>query len=256
MLAMGSHNTQRIARVNPICIATHSIVSRMDTMSDRLREARKSAGYDSAQSAVDAFGWNAGAYRHHENGTRNFDVEWAKRYARAFKVNPGWLLAIDQIRAAPKGQYQPTEIELSGLVQAGVWRPAAPLPKSERYKVEVGPPPYPGAERFVVRLVGSSMDKVIPPESDLECLRVAFGITEPVEGDIVIVERVNHDLIEMTCKRLASKGAEWVLRAESTQPEFQEEIWIGAPDPDSQDDSPIRVSGIVLRSFQRHFRRA
>lgn len=224
-------------------------------MAERLRGARKSAGYESAQSAIDAFGWSAAAYRHHENGTRNFDVEWAKRYGRAFKINPGWLLALDTIKAQPKGQEQETEIEVSGLVQAGVWRVPAPLPKSERYKVEVGPPPFPGSERFVVHLVGRSMDLVIPPNSDLECLRVPFGTTEPVDGDIVIVERVNHDLVEMTCKRLALRGNEWVLRAESTLPEFQEEIRIGRPDRDSQSDEPIRVTGIVLRAFQRHFRR-
>ncbi len=224
-------------------------------MAERLRSARKTAGYDSAQAAIDAYGWQASAYRHHENGTRNFDPEWAKRYGRAFKVNPGWLLALDTIKAAAKGHADETEIELSGLVQAGVWRAHASLPSSERYKVEVGPPPFPGAERFVVRLVGRSMDLVIPPDSDLECLRVPFGTTEPVEGDIVIVERVNHDLVEMTCKRLALKGKEWVLRAESTLPEFQEEIRIGSPDPDSQVDDPIRVTGIVLRAFQRHFRR-
>lgn len=225
-------------------------------MAERLRRARIDAGYESAQAAAEAFGWHAGAYRHHENGTRGFDVETAKRYARALKVNPGWLLALDTIKAPqPIADQGGQELEVAGLVQAGIWREQAELPASDRYKVKVGPPPFPGAERFAVRLEGLSMNKVIPPGSDLECLRVQFGAVEPLEGDLVIVERQAHDLTEMTCKRLIRAGGEWMLRAESTEPEFQEEIRLGKSDKSLFVDNPIRVVGIVLRAIQRHFRR-
>lgn len=58
----------------------------------RLRRARIDAGYQSAQAAVDAYGWSSAAYRHHENGTRGFDFATAQRYAKAFKVQAPWLM--------------------------------------------------------------------------------------------------------------------------------------------------------------------
>jgi len=58
----------------------------------RLRRARIDAGYSSAQSAAEAYGWPAAAYRHHENGTRGFDFASAQRYGKAFKVHASWLM--------------------------------------------------------------------------------------------------------------------------------------------------------------------
>jgi SOS-response transcriptional repressor LexA len=144
---------------------------------------------------------------------------------------------------------------VSGTVAAGVWREQSELPPEERYEMIVGPSPVKGAERFAMRMEGYSMDKTIPPGSDLECLRVAFGVVEPAPGDLVIVERHSHDLTEMTCKRLDVDNGDWVLRCESNKPEFQEVIRIGRPDPDLHVDNEIRVIGIVVNAQQNHFRR-
>lgn len=64
----------------------------VDDTHARLRRARIDAGYNSAQAACDAFGWNAAAYRHHENGTREFDFATAQRYGKAFKQDAAWLM--------------------------------------------------------------------------------------------------------------------------------------------------------------------
>lgn len=147
-------------------------------------------------------------------------------------------------------------LDVVGPVAAGIWREQAEWPPSERYKIEVGPNPVPGSERFAVRMEGLSMNLTIPPNSDLECLRVAFGAVDPRPGDLVIVERTSHDLTEMTCKRLDMDGEEWILRAESSEPEFSEPIRIGKPDTDHFSDNEIRVIGIVISSQQRHFRKS
>lgn len=144
-------------------------------------------------------------------------------------------------------------LEVSGAVAAGVWREQSDWPPDERYKIEVGPCPIRGAERFAVRMEGFSMDKTIPPGADLECLRVAYGTIEPRPGDLVIVERIAHDLTEMTCKRLDLDEDEWILRCESTKPEFQEVIRIGKPDPDAFIDDGVNVIGIVLKHHKNHF---
>lgn len=141
-------------------------------------------------------------------------------------------------------------------VAAGVWREQAEWPEDDWYPLEVGPSPVSGAERFVVRMEGHSMDLTIPPGSDLECLRVAFGAIMPLPGDLVIVARQAHDLVETTVKRLDREAdGEWVLRMESSRPEFQEVIRLGKSSRDLVTDEETRVVGMVLKAHQQHFRR-
>lgn len=144
-------------------------------------------------------------------------------------------------------------LKVKASVEAGVWREQIDWPADEWYDFEVGPNPEPGSEEFALRLEGYSMDKTIPPGSNLHCLRVAFGRIEPRAGDLVVVERKAHDLVEMTCKRLAKDGENWELRCESTKPEFQEPIRIGRPDPDSYVDDGVRIVGIVVESRKSHY---
>lgn len=167
------------------------------------------------------------------------------------------LAGLDKIEAQPPPPppASPAKVLLQviGVVEAGVWREQSDWPEDERYWIEVGPSPVPG-ERFALRMQGHSMDRTIPPGSDLECLRVPFGSTLHKPGHLVIVERTAHDLTELTCKRLAVEGDQWVLRCESTKPEFQDDIPIGKPDENSHNDIEIRVIGIVLKSHQDHFK--
>lgn len=230
-------------------------------MANRLREARSSAGFPSAAAAAAARGWTTSTYTSHENATRGYGVDEAKKYARAFRVNPGWLLALDQIKV-PEVQLIDSDapakevLWVQGAVAAGVWREQIAWPKDEWYQIEVGPPPRPGVERFAVRMDGYSMDKTIPPGSNLEAIRVAFGEVSPQDGDLVIVERRRHDLVEMTCKRLVQNGETWELHCESSRPEFRDMVLpIGRPDVEAVTDDETRVVGIVVNAQQSHFRR-
>jgi SOS-response transcriptional repressor LexA len=230
-------------------------------MANRLRTARIDAGFASAAEAAKARGWTVPTYTSHENATRGFGVDEAKRYARAFKVNPGWLLALDQIRA-PEVTLLDSDapvretLWVKGSVAAGVWREQIEWPRDEWFEIEVGPPPRAGVERFALRMEGYSMDRTIPPGSILEAIGVRFGSIEPQEGDLVIAQRQRHDLIEMTCKRLARDGEGYELRCESTKPEFANMvIKVGAPDNSQPVDDETIIVGIVVNAQQVHFRR-
>lgn len=137
-------------------------------------------------------------------------------------------------------------LEVQGSVVAGVWREQSDWPPTERYLVRFGPSRYTREQRFGVRMEGSSMNRTVPPGSDLECLWVKFSPIPPQPGDLVIVERHAHDLVELTCKRLAMEDDEYLLLSESWEPEFQEPIRIGRPDEDLFTDEEVRVIGIVL----------
>lgn len=64
----------------------------MSTPSDRLRKARKVAGYPTATAFAEAVGVSRDTYLQHENGNRAFDASSASTYARRLKTTPEFLL--------------------------------------------------------------------------------------------------------------------------------------------------------------------
>lgn len=64
----------------------------MKEISERLRQARIDAGFESAAAAAQRFDWRPTTYAGHENGSRGFGVDLVETYARAFRVAPEWLL--------------------------------------------------------------------------------------------------------------------------------------------------------------------
>jgi hypothetical protein len=62
------------------------------SMNDRLKNARKAAGFPTATSAIDHFNWKPSSYRAHENGQNNFKVDDAVKYGKAYGVTAAWLL--------------------------------------------------------------------------------------------------------------------------------------------------------------------
>lgn len=97
----------------------------MSDKAERLREARRKAGYRFASDAANALGVIASTYRAHENGQNDFDLGEAKIYARRFNVDPYWLLEGDRragngtAPAGPVGIAEPNGTVLTPLVGQG-----------------------------------------------------------------------------------------------------------------------------------------
>ncbi|MDA4845963.1 helix-turn-helix domain-containing protein [Hoeflea poritis] len=64
----------------------------MNTMNERLKFARRNAGFRFAKTAAERMGMKTTTYFSHENGQNKFDRSWANRYAEAFGCDPVWLL--------------------------------------------------------------------------------------------------------------------------------------------------------------------
>lgn len=64
----------------------------MGDANDRLRQARSRAGFKSAAAAARKLGMAGSTYSSHENGQTPPPPEDVRRYARLFKVSPGWIL--------------------------------------------------------------------------------------------------------------------------------------------------------------------
>lgn len=230
----------------------------METLNAKLKALRVESGLSVRALAI-GLGMPASTYAAYEDPAKFkkpiLPLDLAKRIADKLEV-----CGVDRSKvmelAGLTGDFshmsaaEPSEseewLEVNGAVAAGVWRAETDWPASERYEVRFGPSKYPKAHRFAVRMEGLSMNRTIQPGADLECLWVKFSPVEPRPGDLVIVERHRHDLVELTCKRLALDGDDYELRSESYEPEFQEPIKIGRPDGDLFTDDETRVVGIVL----------
>lgn len=68
------------------------LASGMTDSAHRLRLAREAAGFESAVRAAERFGWKYPTYAGHENGSRGLRADALRSYAKAFKVDPAWLL--------------------------------------------------------------------------------------------------------------------------------------------------------------------
>lgn len=88
----------------------------MSTMGERLRQARRDAGYASASEGAARAGVPYNTYAQHENGTRDFPAKKAAVYARAFGVDVAWLL---YGRGTPKREPRKGEVPVVGYVGAG-----------------------------------------------------------------------------------------------------------------------------------------
>lgn len=78
--------------VNIIRVVNSDSVVGMSGMSERLRQAREKAGFESASAAAAAVGVNPSTYRAHENGQNEFSAGYAGRYGKRFGVSASWLL--------------------------------------------------------------------------------------------------------------------------------------------------------------------
>lgn len=81
-------------------------------MNDRLKSARKSAGFPTATSAIDHFHWSSSTYRAHENGQNNFKVEDATKYGKAYGVSAAWLLTGEGISPIIDKVKQPNSFKI------------------------------------------------------------------------------------------------------------------------------------------------
>lgn len=214
---------------------------------ERLRTAREKAGFDSASEAAEKFGWGAAGYRHHENGTRNFGPVAARKYGRAFRVKPGWLLCIEDVDDGPVTDFEADAILTVGAkVAAGIWRED----EAEIDIIEIDTPPIvPNARRLGFIVEGRSMDEFYQPGTVLNCVSIHTNGIEPADGDHVIVRRTKPDgLRELTVKEVSMRDGEFYLRPRSTLPDFPE-LRIGRPDENSEDGEEIAVIAFVVGSI-------
>ena len=142
------------------------------------------------------------------------------------------------------------KIPILGRVAAGVWLEQSLIEPGEAEQVVfdrlAGEPSTEGL--FAVTPEGDSMNLAFPANAIIICRHVANGFADVNKGDYVIVERENHDLREMTCKKLdINENGDFLLISESTNPKFAEPIVIPRSVENENLDNGIAIMAKVVR---------
>lgn len=214
------------------------------TPADLLKEAR-SKRYPTAKAAAAAHGWNAVTYRAHESGMRNIPPKIAKTYARAFGINAGDLVGI------AAGGYSPpinavTNVPLVARVSAGAFRADEGLGLEGIPVPAVPHASVPAEAQYAVLIDGPSVNKRIADGAYAICAPYDQYPGGPKHGQLVHVVRERAGLYEHTIKELHYTREGPILMPCSTDPRYQEQIAIEAP----EDDAVVRIHGVVIGIFQ------
>lgn len=130
-----------------------------------------------------------------------------------------------------------------GEVAAGSWREASAMLKP--YALPVTPHPhYPAEAQRLYRISGPSVNKLVGDGEYIHCVDVLAADTMPVSGDLVVVKKLEHGKAEYSAKRFLRIGGKTVLRPESDDPDFQDDLVI-----DGDEDTEIVITDIVIAKW-------
>lgn len=245
---------QEIARILEVEIDDLSVASPSSAPKrqpfERLAMAR-SRRFSTPKEAADSNGWEYHTYYAHETGKRTFGRSRALQYARALGVSADWLMLGRLAKVKP-----PPMIRVVGEVAAGVWIEelgdgSAPLDldgvvtDDDRYVP--GDPDYKEQGQFAVSVKGNSIDQIAQDGDILICMEPIGANISVSDGDVVIVDRRDGIKHEYSAKRLTCKGKQALLRAESSDPRYQEKITTDA----SFSDPNVKILGKVLRIMKK-----
>lgn len=224
----------------------------MDSMADRLMKARADAGYASAAEAVRAFGWIASTYYGHENGRVKIPRDAAYKYARAFKVDPSWLLYGKKTYSGNKTHFESVaQIPVRGSTAAGKWLEFDDTEQDALAPIYAVAGRFPMEEQFAFKVSGPSMDKARIFDGDyVICVPYWIARAAPTPGDLVVVERKRGTMFERTLKELQMSDDEFELWPRSTDSRFQTPIRVKRNhDFVENDGTTVEIVGLVIASY-------
>ncbi|MBX5238667.1 helix-turn-helix domain-containing protein [Rhizobium sp. NLR22b] len=208
-------------------------------LNQRIFKARSDAKMTQEQLAT-AVGKTRGAVAQWESGEVRPRHATLQAIAEATKKPLHWLLnGIEgEDPSSPR-----IGLEVVGEVAAGMWKEAS-VRFERTYEPVATHPDYPGYGQRLYRVSGNSINKVAASGEYLHAVELHAGGMEPEHGDLVIVRRLQHGLAEYTAKTLIWENGRWLLRPESTDPDWQADIELSG-----DGDTEITVTDIVIAKW-------
>jgi phage repressor protein C with HTH and peptisase S24 domain len=179
----------------------------METISERLRQARQDAGFADAVEAAASLGIKYPTYVAHENGSRGFGRTKAELYARKFKVSLEWLLT-------GKGQ-MPQKYQLVPVVgHVGAGHLVFPAEGNQFGMVEAPP-----VERGTLAALIVRGDSMFPLCSDGDVVFYEDNISNPNDlvGKKVVCRILNGPTLVKVLRKGNQPGA-WTLESINAPP--------------------------------------
>ncbi len=189
-----------------------------------MQKARSDAGYETPSAAASALRINKNTLISHENGNRAISRKAAEKYGTLFGVDPGWLLFGD-LGAVPTSLL---DVPLIANVSAGEMLRDDLVDETIGVLQIAGLPP---GDWIALRVEGSSMDRISPPES------------------IILVNRNEKQLVPNACYVIADQDGNATYKRFRTNPNRFEPV---STNPDHETIFPehdVPVIGRVRRSM-------
>lgn len=214
-------------------------------MKDRILKARSDAKMTQEQLAT-AVGKTRGAVAQWESGEVRPRQKTLEEIAKATRKPLGWLMGgMDlQMPSAPR-----IGLAVVGEVSAGLWQ-EADFRFETTYEPVATHPGYPENGQRLYRVKGDSINRVAESGEYLHAVELHKGGIRFEDGDLVIVQRMQHGLAEYTAKQIIWLDGRWVLRPLSHDDRWQEDIIL-----DGDDDTEIKVTDIVIAKWSPIARR-
>jgi SOS-response transcriptional repressor LexA len=214
-----------------------SVWSLSMTIGHRIKKAREGLKMSQDELAA-AIGVTRPAVSQWEDGTSNPRSKRIPSIAEALGADPVWLTHGTKRKGA-------AQMPVRGEVAAGSWREA--FDDLELKPVSIAPTKeYPEDSQYALLVKGNSLNKIAKDSEYLHVVDCYNGETRPRPGDVVVVLRKRHGTTEATVKRLVERGGKLFLKAESTDPQWQGELQLGAKD----DETEIVISAIVIGKYE------
>jgi transcriptional regulator with XRE-family HTH domain len=232
----------------------------------RLGASRREAGLDVAQ-ASELTGIPVATIKAHEKGARRPPLEVQSKYARAYGVDPLWLLGMSKRSPVQKLEV-PEGMPVVGTLAAGLYQTREPVRRGlgnlayeSREAIGGRPtheyddhipvqydPTYNESVQYACRISGSGMNVEYPDGSYVVC--ASLQSTDARLGDHVICARYyGEDLAEYTVRELERDPRTGLLRMASlsTDPRYQGSVVVK--------EGEAQVIAVVISSYRRRARR-
>jgi transcriptional regulator with XRE-family HTH domain len=174
------------------------------------------------------------------------------KIARAFEVDPGAILT-GQVRRPAESRLGAEQIELPIRfdVAAGLWKEVEDF-HNQLEPMTSSVPQAPAFNQFpqwLERVVGDSMDRLVPPGSLIHVVDAIAMEYQPREDDLVVVERTRAQgsLIERSLKQVTTTAEGLELWPRSHNKRWDKPLTLSAGD--GLDDEVVQVVGLVIRAY-------
>jgi transcriptional regulator with XRE-family HTH domain len=206
---------------------------------NRIKKLRKARGL-TQEELGDLMGTTGATVQRLENSKRGLSEKWMRKLGDALEVSTVDLLE------EPEGEV-PTGLIDRGEIRAGAWLELDDQQDESATTTDIMPDSrYPGVKQFMLRVVGTSMNKYIEPGGRVIVADWAdLGLSEPRENDVLVIRRQRAMTYETTLKRAKRGQSGWELWPESTDPRYQEPVVLSDEDRDVE----ATIVGLVIGRY-------